>query len=208
MDQLRQTYNEIAKLFADEHATDTWDDDYLTDFAGRLPQGAKVLDLGCGAGNDSNKLSKYGFDVTGMDLADSFIELAKKSFPLLKFNQGDMRNLPYDENTFDGVFAKASLLHISKADIPGVLDEISRVLKPGGILHVAVKGGEGEGEIMENDYGFEYSRFFSYWKMDPFIAMLNKHQFQLLKQEVWRRAADSYTIWLKVIAENQKRILR
>ena len=49
-----------------------------------------------------------------------------------------MRHLPFEPESFDGVFAKASLLHIKRRS-SGVLDEIARVLKPNGVVYIGVK---------------------------------------------------------------------
>lgn len=200
-DRLRQTYNRIAKDFYDEHSSDTWDDDYLKHLARALPQKARVLDLGCGGGNDSNKLADLDFDVTGIDISDEFIKIAKTYYPSLKFIQGDILRLPFKNDSFDGIFAKASLLHIAQKDMPNALKEAFRVLKSGGYIHIAIKGGEGEGEITESDYGYEYSRFFSYWKMEPFLEVLNGQGFKVVQHEMWKSSETSYTIWLKILAQ-------
>lgn len=201
MDDLRSSYNLIAEDFANEHYNDTWDDDYTQYFITALKDKSKVLDLGCGAGNDTAKLADAGLLAEGIDLSDKLIEIAKKRSPAITFNQGDMLKLPFSHEEFDGVFAKASLLHIAKREMPKVLEEIRRVLKPNGIVHIAIKGGEGEGEISENNYGYEYKRFFSYWKMDDFKPLLEKHGFQVIKDDVFRRTPTSYTIWLKILAK-------
>jgi len=203
-DGLRKTYNRIAQDFTDEHYSNTWDDDYLRLFANSLLKGAKVLDLGCGAGNDTAKLDKMGFATEGIDLSDKLIEIVKQKTPNLKFVQGDMLKLPYKDASFDGVFAKASILHIAKEDVPKVLAEIKRVLKPKGIVHIAIKGGEGEGLINEDDYGYKYQRFFSYWKMEPFVELLKKQSYKIVRKEVWRRTPESYTIWLKILAQKSE----
>ena len=197
---LRDTYNRIAKDFADEHYEDTWDDDYIAYFITALAKGAKVLDLGCGAGNDSAKLAASGLSVEGIDLSDKLIEIAKKKNPSLKFIQGDILNLPYDDNSFDGIFAKASLLHIAKKDMPKALNEIKRVLRAEGVLHITIKEGEGEEEVVKNDYGYDYTRFFSYWKMEPFIELLEKYSFKVIRKELFRSRPTSYTIWIKILA--------
>lgn len=201
--ELRNTYNQIAKDYVIDHGKDTWDDDYIKFFTDTLSKNARVLDLGCGPGIDSQKLVKYGLSVDGLDLSDELLAIAKKINPSLTFTQGDMRKLPYRDNKFEGVFAKASLLHIPKKDMPKVINEIKRVLKPSGIVHIAIKGGEGEGELTENDYGYMYSRFFSYWKMEDILKILKDSGFTVLKQETWHRTEFSYSIWLKIIAKNK-----
>jgi ubiquinone/menaquinone biosynthesis C-methylase UbiE len=198
---LRKTYNRIAKDYLEDHKGDTWDDNYIQHFTDALKKNAKVLDLGCGPGVDSAKLVSNGLNVEGLDLSDELLVIARKLNPGQNFTQGDMRKLPYSSDIFDGVFAKASLLHIPKKDIPTVLDEVWRVLKDNGIVHFALKSGEGEDVLTEDDYGYEYSRFFSFWDMNDFVKELKKHSFEILRAETEKKSRSGHTIWIKIIAK-------
>lgn len=200
-DELRSTYNKIARDYYADHLKDTWDDDYTGFFIQLLDQHAKVLDLGCGPGIESKKLAVAGFNVTGFDLSDGLIEIARQQNPGLVFIQGDMRKLPYPEDQFDGVFAKASLLHVPKQDMENVLREVRRILKSKGLLHVAVKeerAGESEAERTESDYGYKYTRFFSYWNMPQLVSLLERCGFRIIKQT---KKAIGHTVWLQVLAK-------
>lgn len=162
-DELRSTYNRIAHDYHQDHLTDTWDDDYFSYFAEAIAPRGRVLDLGCRPGTETKRLIANGFEVEGFDLSDELLVIAREQNPHAKFIQGDMRSLPYADESFDGVFAKASLLHIPKQDMDTVLQEIHRVMKPKAIVHVAVKKARGdayEAEQTENDYGYDYKRFF------------------------------------------------
>jgi ubiquinone/menaquinone biosynthesis C-methylase UbiE len=199
-DDLRQTYNHIARDYVKDHRLDTWDDDYIQYFVDALKKGAKVLDLGCGPGVDSAKLVNKGLQVDGFDLSDELLVIAKELNPDQTFTQGDMRKLPYSKDSFDGVFAKASLLHIPKKDIPSVLDEVWRVLKLNGTIHFALKAGDGENVITEDDYGYEYSRYFSFWNINDFVSQLEKHKFSIFKAETSKKSRTGHTLWIKIIA--------
>ena len=194
--KLKSTYEKIADDYHADHAADTWDDDFIEIFSQMVGKGAKVLDLGCGPGIETKKLVGKGLSVYGLDLSDKLLEIARKNNPAVEFVQGDMRHLPYGDGQFDGVFAKASLLHIPKSDIPQVLAEISRVLKPKGVFHAAVKQGEGEKEETEDDYGYAYTRFFSYWTQEEFQRQLTEHGFKITNSDILKR---SFT-WIRVIA--------
>ncbi|KKW01775.1 MAG: hypothetical protein UY34_C0008G0030 [Parcubacteria group bacterium GW2011_GWA2_48_9] len=134
--------------------------------------------------------------VYGLDLSEKLLDIAKKDNPTVEFTQGDMRQLPYADGQFDGVFAKASLLHIKKDDIDQVLSEIRRVLRPKGIFHAAVKQGEGEKEETEDDYGYSYKRFFSYWQPEEFKRLLTERGFNITNSDILKR---SFT-WIRIIA--------
>ena len=198
-DELRKTYNLIAADYTKDHLDDTWDDDYLDAFAHMLTKDSEVLDLGCGPGTDSKILIGRGLKVTGIDLSDEFIRIAKAANPNGAFVQGDMLDLPFDSHTFDGLFAKASLLHLAKPDVPKALREIVRVVKPGAIVHIAIKGGEGEKVIKEDKFGYEFERFFSFWKSKDFTALLAEAGLKIVKSD---SKLVRTTTWLQFIAHS------
>jgi SAM-dependent methyltransferase len=75
---------------------------------------------------------------------------------------------PFRDGSFDGVWACASLLHVTKEDLAAVLAEVCRVLTPGsGLLYVAVKEGDGQ-QWVGGEHG---RRFFAFWR-PPELARL------------------------------------
>lgn len=72
------------------------------------------------------------------------VDQAKKYVPNAKFQQMDMRDLDFEESTFDGVLAMASVLHIPKAQMPDLMTEFRRILKGNGLLYLSVMIGSGE----------------------------------------------------------------
>lgn len=98
----------------------------------------KVLDLGCGAGNNSKFLAESGFKVFGLDGSDSAVRACKERFSKwhLKgdFLQGDFLNLPYPDNFFDIIIDRESIYANCLPDIVVALNEVFRSLKPGGLF--------------------------------------------------------------------------
>lgn len=82
----------------------------------------------------------------------------------------DMREVGKLGQKFNGVFAPPSLLHIPRKEIVNVLRNLLSVLKDGGYFYAAVKEKRADGPDEEikkqNDYGYEYERFFSYFTLD------------------------------------------
>jgi 2-polyprenyl-3-methyl-5-hydroxy-6-metoxy-1,4-benzoquinol methylase len=107
-----------------------------------LPPGGKILDAGCGSGRDSRLLSESGFDVTAIDGSAEMVAAAKQLTELpvqhLMFQQLAI------EEQFDGVWACASLLHVPLNELDDVLSRLVASLRPGGILYVSFKEGDGE----------------------------------------------------------------
>lgn len=201
--ELKNTYDKIAKDYFDDHQKDDWDDDFVELFSKKLFTKAKVLDLGCGPGVETKKLSEKGFELYGFDLSDELLKIASQQVPTAHFVQGNMlEKFPYEDGCFDGVFAKASLLHIPKEKITNVFGEIIRVLKSGGIFHLAVKRGNTEKEVSESDYGYEYKRFFSYWEPDELQQLFQEYGLTLLEEGSWTNPGKK-TVWLKYLLFKQ-----
>jgi len=91
-------------------------------------KGKKVISIGCGSGEDCDQLQKRGADVTGVDISDSMITIAKDSYPKCNFQVMDMENLELNDNSFD--FAYSSLAIHYLEDWTKALKEAHRVLKP------------------------------------------------------------------------------
>lgn len=112
----------------------------LADFLAELPAGARVLDLGCGAGADSAALIAAGCAVTSVDASAGLAREAKRLWGIdvrvMRFDQLD------DADAFDGVWASASLHHARAEDLPGVFAAIRAATKPGGVFHATLKAGE------------------------------------------------------------------
>lgn len=170
----RDTYNRIALDWHNDHMQDTWSIDATESFSKLLPSGSRVLDVGCAGGLKSRVLVKNGLHVVGIDTSEVFIEIAKREVPEGDFRVMDMRDMSSLDGEFDGIFILASLLHIPKSDVHRVLAGLMKKLKIGGYVYVAVKErrpDQPEEEIVvENDYGYHYERFFSFYTIPELQA--------------------------------------
>jgi SAM-dependent methyltransferase len=97
-------------------------------------RGRRVLDVGCGAGTDLVRFAKGGAIVTGVDLSESAIELAKANVAqqglAADLRVADGERLPFGDGTFDLVFAHGVVQYTP--DGRAMVEECRRVLKPGG----------------------------------------------------------------------------
>jgi 2-polyprenyl-6-hydroxyphenyl methylase/3-demethylubiquinone-9 3-methyltransferase len=100
------------------------------------PKGKTALEVGSGGGILTEEICKMGFATTGIDPSDNSLKTAKNHADAsglnIKYDKGTGEQLPYPDNTFDCVFCCDVLEHVR--DLPKVISEISRVLKPNGIF--------------------------------------------------------------------------
>ncbi|MFB2769766.1 methyltransferase domain-containing protein [Pelatocladus sp. BLCC-F211] len=101
--------------------------------------GDRILDLGCGTGQLTDKIATHGADVLGIDHSPAMIEKARQNYPHLRFDIADARNFQV-EQPLDAIFSNAALHWVKEAD--AVVSCIYKALKSGGKF-VAEFGGKG-----------------------------------------------------------------
>ena len=180
-------------------------------FISLLPPGAKVLDAGCGSGRDSSSLSKSGMEVIGVDISEGLIRQASKNFPKIKFQLGDIRELDFPNETFEGVWAQASLVHFETlADAEKSIKEFSRVLKPGGILHIMVKEKVDDDRTkISIDKISNHDRFFIFFTKEEIELFLKKNSLSLIsiQDRIPDPAKRKGTVWIWSLARKQKDLI-
>ncbi len=132
----KNTWN--ASLYEDKHAFVWQYGEALLELLSPQP-GERILDLGCGTGQLTQKIAETGAIVAGIDQSNEMIEKAKNNYPQLEFAVADARDFQVKE-PFDVVFSNAALHWIPQAD--AVIHCIWQTLKPGGRF-VAEFGGKG-----------------------------------------------------------------
>ena len=114
----------------------------------KLPEGAVVLDVGCGNGIISRSLGSHGFNVKGIDVSEKTIEKAKalNKFPNVKFEVISAEQLVADGNKYHAVICSEVLEHLS--DPGSLLKVLYQVLNKNGVLIVTVPNGNGPRELL------------------------------------------------------------
>ncbi|GLY49459.1 class I SAM-dependent methyltransferase [Lentzea sp. NBRC 102530] len=148
-------YDVIAERYVDWSAQITDDPRlrYLAEFDERLPDGAKVLELGCGAGVPCGRKLAERHDLLGVDLSRRQVELARANVPGARFEKADMTALDLPEGEFDGIAAFYSILHVPRAEQPALLAKIAGWLKPGGLFLASL--GTGTPDVTETWLGVD-----------------------------------------------------
>ena len=150
-DAVRRSWERVADAYARQRDPDGPDAALLEELLALLPDGATVVDVGCGDG--ARTLANLGGARTvGVDLARRPLELARETAPDAALVQGEMTSLPVADGVADAVTAYHAVFHVASADHPAVYREFARVLRPGGYALLTIGSGRTD-SVRENWLG-------------------------------------------------------
>ena len=141
-------------------------------FAAALPAGARVLEIGSGPGRDARAMEAAGLSVRRTDITLAFVRMLREDgfeADVVDPLSADLDD-PAGDRPYAGVWASASLLHVRREDLPTVLKRLAGATAPDGLLHLAVK--EGDGARFSTHGGIGAPRHFTYWREEPLRAVL------------------------------------
>jgi len=201
---LKKTYDKIAPDWHKDHQSDDWWIAGTDKFVSFLRSGDLILDVGCGGGTKSKYLLEKGLKIVGLDFSEKLIGIAKKEVPGVDFIVMDMRDARKLKQNFEGIFAQASFLHITKNDLVNTLHALASKLNRGGYFYAAVKeiqpNGPEEEIKKENDYGYPYRRFFSYYSMGELSRYFKNLNLEIVYKNI-KKAGKSN--WLQIIGKKK-----
>jgi ubiquinone/menaquinone biosynthesis C-methylase UbiE len=175
-------YDELAPRFGEWAARvegDPWER-FLSELAGRLERGASVLDLGCGNGRKIARLANR-FDVTGVDISEEQLRLARAEIPDAEFVHADLAELDLPAESYDAVTALYSISHVPREEHAALFGKIARWLRSGG-LFVASLSANGTDDWTEEWLGVEM--FFSGFDADTNRRLVREAGFELVVDDV------------------------
>ncbi len=125
-------YDICADAFNSARATEAADElSALTDL---VPVGARVLDLGCGAGVPVARALSDRYDVVGVDVSASQLQLARWQVPSVSLIRADMECLHFAPSSFDAVVSLYAIFHVRRREQPNLFGRLLDWLRPGGLL--------------------------------------------------------------------------
>ena len=143
MNKTLDYYNENAHAFI-EKTLNVEFTDMQDAFLRYISDGGYILDLGCGSGRDTKYFLKKGYRVDAVDGSDEMVRLAR-DYTGVKAKQMLFQDLDAFQ-TYDGVWACSSILHLDHKELRDVLKKINNALKSDGVLYTSFKYGEFSGE--------------------------------------------------------------
>ncbi|NTJ43063.1 class I SAM-dependent methyltransferase [Agrobacterium larrymoorei] len=137
----------------------------LESFLKHLQPGARILELGCGAGQDSEAMIAKGFDVHPTDGTPEMAQAAAKRLGI------SVRTLLFEDinehDAYDGVWANACLLHVPRSGLASVTAHIHSALRSRGVFYASFKAGDAEGHD-------QFDRFYNYPSKDWLLEVYAK----------------------------------
>ena len=131
-------------------------------FAKQFVKGKTVLDAACGEGYGSSLLAEEAAKVTGLDIDRNAVEKAgkKKKKEKLSYQSGSVEKLPFEDGNFDAVVSFETIEHVGEEVQKSFLREISRVLKPDGILIMSTPNKAVYTDLVEGNNPFHVKEFY------------------------------------------------
>ncbi len=157
-------------------------DDWLEKYIKNFDKNSKILELGCGLGNNAKYLSEHGYNELATDLSSVALQYVKEKLPNIETKVLDLtKPFPFEDNQFDIVIADLSLHYFSSSMTEKIMKEIKRVLRKGGKVYARVNSvhdlnhGAGQGEKIEEHYYFVEGynkRFFDEKDANKFFGLI------------------------------------
>lgn len=143
---MTQPFDPASIAYYDEHsdefvaATSNVDMQALYEpFLRLIPDGGRILDLGCGSGRDAKYFAEHSYEVIALDASAEMVTAARRH------SLADVRQMRFDEMSFseefDGIWACASLLHVPRDSLSLIIQKCLYALREGGVLYVSFKLG-------------------------------------------------------------------
>ena len=183
-EKIIKCYNEVADNYAaersDELSKKHFDRLLLKEFASVNKDKGPCADFGCGPGQTTKFLYDHGVkDIIGIDISPAMIDAARRLFPKIKFETGDLLKVSYESNYFGSALAFYAIVHFTYDQIKIAFNEVNRVLKKGGqFLFSFHVGNETVHFDKANDIDVDIDLYF--FQTDKIIELLHETGFRII----------------------------
>lgn len=184
-------YDAVAERFAEWQQGVVGDQRarFVAELLDRLPHGADILELGCGAAIESTQLLAGRGRLVGVDISAEQLRRARERLPDATFVEGDITEVELPPGSFDAVVSLFVLTHIPREELPPLLRSIGRWLRPGG-LFLATMSVKGRGEFVQEWLGVPM--FFSSITADESRRIVRDAGLELVLDEVITQEEPAY----------------
>jgi 2-polyprenyl-3-methyl-5-hydroxy-6-metoxy-1,4-benzoquinol methylase len=142
-----------------------------------IPNG-ETADIGCGNGRDVNWLTQSGFSVTGFDISEELLQIARSLYPKSLFKNASLPELKEIETKFDNIFCETVIMHLPLNLISLAIENLKRILKPNGVIYLSWRVTEGE-DRRQND-----GRLYSAFDSETVLKLFDKSGFLFTEDKI------------------------
>jgi len=175
-------YDRVAHEYAGLEGESKWPRmRWLRKLLNGLEPGSSVLDLGCGSGDPADPKISEEHQVTGVDISEAQINLARQNLPAGHFLHGDISTVGFPPASFDAVISFYTLEHIPRKEHSTILKCIYKWLRAGGFLLISLEAGD-YNDVMGQWLGVPM--FFSCYDPETMKQMVKKAGFELLETAI------------------------
>ena len=175
-------YDRVAHEYARLEGESEWPRmRWVRKLLNRLEPGSSVLDLGCGSGDPADVEISKEHKVTGVDISQTQINLARQNLPAGHFLHGDAGSVEFPPTSFDAVVSFYTLEHIPREEHKTVLRRIYKWLRVGGFLLISMEAGDFD-DVMGEWLGVPM--FISCFDPETIKQMADEAGFELLETAI------------------------
>lgn len=182
LNKIRSNYDALAGAYASEISGELdhrlLERKLLQKFAAACD--GLICDLGCGPGHVTEYLSRFNVNVIGLDLSSGILKEARARHSQIIFLQGSMLNLPFAAASLAGTIAFYSIIHFDNNQVALAFAEMSRVLKPGGLVLLGVHVGREVVHVNEL-WGIPVDFDAAYFDLAELTDNLESHGFRVIE---------------------------
>ena len=190
-------YDQVAHAYARLEAETEWPRmRWLKKLLNRLEPGSSVLDLGCGSGAPADVEVAKAHKITGVDISQAQITLARQNVPAGYFVHGDASSVEFPAASFDAVISFYTLEHIPRAEHATLLRRICQWLRAGGYLLLSMEAGTFD-DVTDEWLGVPM--FISCFEPETTRRLVNESGFEILETTIETQVEQSHDVpyhWL------------
>jgi len=183
---VKKGYNlgKYAKYFGSNDRLNHFEKIYFDIFTENIPNNSDILDLGCGTGLPYDQyLSAKGYKITGIDIAEYHIQIAKNNVKAGTYITGDYTKYKFDNDSFDAIISLYSLFHIPREEHEEVIEKIYGYLRANGMLLITTGVEYTDGTEIDDDFCGNVKMAWSSYGADKYRELLESNGFHILKRD-------------------------
>ena len=199
---VEEGYDRVAEAYSRLEGGQRWPRmKWLGKVLSRLNPGSAVLDLGCGSGDPADIEIARFHQVTGVDISNAQVEMARRNVPKGRFIHGDLGALDFPDGSFDAIVSFYTLEHLPREQHGQVLERIHDWLRPGGLLLFSSEVGE------MNDVTGEWlgvPMFFSSFDPETLTGLVWEAGFEVVETDIESQLEQNSDVsYLWVLAQRR-----